>query len=618
MEYNKEASYYLNGNEKRSKFPSDFNNLKKQIKELFSLDDERLNYYDIIYQENGKKIYIINDDTFNIPKLTSFSVVFIIVPKYNIKNFISKHNINKFKNETYFYNIYQNKRGRRGNWGRRGERGNWRGRQNWQRGNRRGDWRRFDERGGEGQYQENNYRYDDNIRNSIINQRENYNNNNNYSQLHNDFNDNISANDFNRNNSIFESKELINLENQLNQNNNINLINAPLIENYNNFINNEIEESNENNIIFNNEEVQYEEEIEFEKIKIKEDFYNKYLSIIEQMEILFEFMISQEDIINIVKNLLSSPYLTIFEAMNLILREAQIIKTLFFINTEKRDFKGNTSNESDNLEVVRKYKIFPKSKTLQKHWLFIDDSDKRRVLVKDENGYYNYIPLLNLNNKEDKYNLYAKNENEVLYHYLFYKTLLCKECDLSKINEKENELCPYAHNILKDFRIIYNNKDEKIIKFMQLLLNYSNLFHFKDYIEYLQINSKLNNAKINNCPYNEKCKNNPLCPFFHESIKEEKLNENIIDEEVEKIKEIKEIKEKINKCVFVGKGLICRKCNILPNDSKICFFIKCNHFLCYKCFKMQIEKKENKKNPFLKCPFCRKKIKKNEIALLNF
>ena len=112
------------------------------------------------------------------------------------------------------------------------------------------------------------------------------------------------------------------------------------------------------------------------KKKIKEDFYNKFLSIIVQMEILFEFMISQENIINIVKSLLSSPHLTIFEAMNLIFREVQIIKTLYFIDTEKRDFKGNKPNESDNLDAVIKYKIFPKFKTLQKHWLFM-------ILIKD-------------------------------------------------------------------------------------------------------------------------------------------------------------------------------------------------------------------------------------------
>ena len=52
----------------------------------------------------------------------------------------------------------------------------------------------------------------------------------------------------------------------MNQNNSIiSSINASLIENYNNFINNEIKEINENNIIFNNEEIQYEEEIKYEK-----------------------------------------------------------------------------------------------------------------------------------------------------------------------------------------------------------------------------------------------------------------------------------------------------------------------------------------------------------------
>lgn len=576
MMYDKEATYLLNGYEKRAIFPNDFMNLRNQIKELFSLNDEKLNCYNIIYIEDNKKFYIKNENTFNKPKLTSFSKVFYIEPKININN---------------YFHRYPNKRDGRGNFRRIGGR------------------RIFNERVNNGYYQRNN----------ISNQRENYNNNSEFHNLFSERND---------------------IGNQLYQNNNINSINAPLIENLNNFNKTEKEENNENSIIPINEEKQYEKEIEYEKTKIKEDFNNKYLKIIEYMEVLFDFMITQEDIINIIKSLLSSPHLTIFEGMNLIFREAEIIKTLCFINIEKRDFNSIKYNKSDNLEPIRKYKIFDKSKTLQKHWLFIDDTDKRRVLVKDENGYYNYIPLLNINSKKD---LYAKNENEVLYHYLFYKTLLCKQCDLSNSNEKEIELCPYANNILKDFRIIYNNKDEKIIEFIQLL-NYSNLFHFKNYLEYLPINCK-KNIQINNCPYNERCINNHLCPFFHYSIKEneqntpfifnginldeknnskedkkeETLNVKDIEEYVEKIEEIKKIKEKIDKFVFVGKGLICRKCNIISNDGKICFFIKCKHFLCYKCIKkITIEKKENNKKSFLLCPFCGEEIKKDEIVLLNF
>ena len=145
------------------------------------------------------------------------------------------------------------------------------------------------------------------------------------------------------------------------------------------------------------------------------------------------------------------------------------------------------------------------------------------------------------------------------------------------------------------------------------LLDDCNLFHFENHLKYLPIkhntNFEFSKEVLTGINLNEENKSK-------DDKKEEKLFENDIEEEVEKIQEIKEIKEKINNCVNIGKKLICRKCNNIPNDE-ICYFIKCKHFLCYKCFKkMHIE--NNKKKVFLSCPFCGKTIKKNKIVLFNF
>ena len=216
--------------------------------------------------------------------------------------------------------------------------------------------------------------------------------------------------------------------------------------------------------------------------------------------------------------------MTIFEAMNLIFREVQIIKHLNYHEMKKNidvDFNDNIINPK--LEnIIENYKIYDDNNELEKCFLYFDNTDKRRKLMKDENNYYNYIPVINKNSNNNKF---AQNENEMLYHYLFYKTLLCKYCDLSDENNNENLLCPYSHNILKDFRIIYNYKDEKTIKFMLLLLN-SKLFQFKNYLNCIpmSLSSSFNidTFKVHKCLNNEKekCPNNyHLCPYYHINAK---------------------------------------------------------------------------------------------------
>ena len=290
-----------------------------------------------------------------------------------------------------------------------------------------------------------------------------------------------------------------------------------------------------------NEEYQMKKEAQFEKEKYLMDFKKKYKDIIEDLKVLFvNENLNEEEIYQIIKNIISNPCLTIFEAMNLIYREVQIIKTIQFVNSEqKREYGPNKDILEqyekfypNNLkEIIQKYKIYKIGTenynvfVPEKYWLYIDDSDKRRKLIKDELGYFNYLPILNSNNNKNNNedDVYAKNEIELLYHFLYYKTLLCKQCDLSNENKKENIFCPYAHDILKDFRIIYDYKNEEISKFMMKLLN-NKFFNFENYLKYIPMSLSpefnLDTFKVHKCQLDPNCPNDyHLCPYYHSKQK---------------------------------------------------------------------------------------------------
>lgn len=124
---------------------------------------------------------------------------------------------------------------------------------------------------------------------------------------------------------------------------------------------------------------------------------------------------------------------------------------------------------------------------------------------------------------KDEDDIYAKNENEILYHVLFYKTLMCKECPKLNNNNNLQLLCPYAHDILKDFRIIYKYTDEDVCKFM-ILLQDSKLFSFQNYLNYIPMSLSpqfnIDTFKVHQCQLDPDCPNDyHLCPYFHKSEK---------------------------------------------------------------------------------------------------
>ena len=296
----------------------------------------------------------------------------------------------------------------------------------------------------------------------------------------------------------------------------------------------------------NNEQYEMEKEALYEKEVYQKNLKKKYSEVIEQIKIVFiNEQLKEDEILQIIKKLIANPSLTIFEAMNLIYREVQIIKTLQFYNSgQKRKYGPNKDiieNEFDNFinrkdlkDVIQRYKVHEKgededekNKSIgsDESYLYFDNSDRRRQILKDEKEYFNYLPIYNPNkgnNNDDKDDdIYAKNENELLYHPLFYKTLMCKYCDLSDETIADNILCPYSHNILKDFRIIYDYKDEGICKFMKYLLE-SELFQFEDYSNYIDMSFEFNidTFKFHKCQLDSECPNDyHLCPFYHSSIK---------------------------------------------------------------------------------------------------
>ena len=326
---------------------------------------------------------------------------------------------------------------------------------------------------------------------------------------------------------------------------------------------------NRENNDFENEE---EREAKLEKERILSDFKKKYGKIIEAFKnLFFDESLKEEKIIDIIKMIKSNPNLTIFEAMNLIYREVQIMKTLnldkskrqYGPHSDKIEFKFEKYlNKEDLKEVLKKYKIYKneeeipekerdeeeihinfdsnkggkksevynKEKNMNKSWFYVDDFDKRRKLAKDEEGCFNYLPLMNPEgnkNNNDEEDIYAKNENEISYHSLFYKTLICKECsnlNINAINTLPQLLCPYAHNILKDFRIIYDYTNENVCKFM-ILLQDSNLFNFQNYLNYIpmSLSPKFNidTFKVHKCQLDEDaCPNDyHLCPYYHKGAK---------------------------------------------------------------------------------------------------
>jgi hypothetical protein len=144
-----------------------------------------------------------------------------------------------------------------------------------------------------------------------------------------------------------------------------------------------------------NRENEEEKEIQREKEEILLNFKKKYGKIIEAFKILFvNESLKDEQIIEILQNIKSTPNLTIFEAMNSIYRQVQIIKTLALDKSNRQygpnsdrlefEFDQQKSNKKILEKVIKEYKInkFDEKKIAE----YINQDNNINNEIMDENN----------------------------------------------------------------------------------------------------------------------------------------------------------------------------------------------------------------------------------------
>ena len=256
------------------------------------------------------------------------------------------------------------------------------------------------------------------------------------------------------------------------------------------------------------------------------------------------------DIFNII---LDNRSQTIFEITNLLSAENKIKKTTHNFSTYNRNQYINeceiaevidsTYINEDHMKFLQYYKVYKAkeehdpSLTLPEDFYYHDIEERRRPLKKTENGYYNYIPVkCKLKHDADVLNkekcCYAHNDNEIKYHSLMYHTKLCRgKCSTN---------CPDAHDLEKDFRMIYDYTNDDIITLMQYFNK--NLKKVDDYNKLYEMRSpitkfELATFKVIKCKAGSKCrKDRHLCYYYHDVIEKRR-----------------------NPLIFKYSNIICRK-----------------------------------------------------------
>lgn len=256
------------------------------------------------------------------------------------------------------------------------------------------------------------------------------------------------------------------------------------------------------------------------------------------------------DIFNII---LDNRSQTIFEITNLLSAENKIKKTTHNFSTYNRNQYINeceiaevidsTYINEEHMKFLQYYKVYKAkeehdpSLTLPDDFYYHDIEERRRPLKKTENGYYNYIPVkCKLKHDADVLNkekcCYAHNDNEIKYHSLMYHTKLCRgKCSTN---------CPDAHDLEKDFRMIYDYTNDDIITLMQYFNK--NLKKVDDYNKLYEMRSpitkfELATFKVIKCKAGSKCrKDRHLCYYYHDVIEKRR-----------------------NPLIFKYSNIICRK-----------------------------------------------------------
>ena len=298
---------------------------------------------------------------------------------------------------------------------------------------------------------------------------------------------------------------------------------------------------------------------------------------------------------------------TLFEIMNKIHRDISTELTINKINLNQVEKKNlfpidpyeiidAVYNNPEHVKVMKYYKIYSledKNKlspylqaSLPNDFYYRKDrerEEKRRKLIKYSDGSFNYIPVTcnNIKYCQDKNCPYSHNDNENNFHPLFYKTTLSS--NNSDINKNKN-LIKNACDLFADFRIIYNYKNESIIKLMNLIDKKKlSKFSFKEYMKNKIHSFSLNTFKTLECQAIKsgmKCsKSDPhLCYYYHDISEKRRpptlfryINEMCPNQSIikGKIKKKCENGDFCNKChsryeyyyhsLFYGKAMTCTR-----------------------------------------------------------
>ena len=222
----------------------------------------------------------------------------------------------------------------------------------------------------------------------------------------------------------------------------------------------------------------------FDSNKVKE--LNKIIS--ENNEIISEMKsaypgFTQLECASVFQKIKSNSSQTIFEIMNQIHRDISTQITIneadnrnkkeYLLPIDPYEIIDPFYNNPEHIEMMKYYHIYSKEEKeklppyvqeiLKDDYLYdVDKNKRRRKVIKYPDGSFNYIPIRCDNKECSNINcIYSHNDGEMDFHPLFYKT---------KFNSSvKGKYSKYSFDLLKDFRIIYNYKNENIINLLKLL-----------------------------------------------------------------------------------------------------------------------------------------------------
>ena len=242
--------------------------------------------------------------------------------------------------------------------------------------------------------------------------------------------------------------------------------------------------------------------------------------------------ITQLECASVFKKIKQGSSQTIFEIMNQIHREISIQITLneadnknknYLLPIDPYEIIDPFYNNPEHIKVMKYYHVYKESdkkklppfiqSILKPDFIYTNESNRRRKVVKYPDGSFNYIPIRCENRAcKNEECIYSHTDIEMSFHPLFYKT---------KYNSNNKGLLEKtASDLLEDFRIIYNYKNPNIINLIKLLEEQKIVkTTYRDYYKN-KINSfKLETFKTIECPSVKSgitCqKDSHLCYFYH-------------------------------------------------------------------------------------------------------